>query len=165
MIAGTISQHSTSDVTIVIEAYNCIACLLIYTDNILLGTKRSNVAASINIYICINDIHVVNFDALAQASDSRIERGQVVFLCWMQDSNQGLWNRISIRLNACWQTDWAIKDQAKNLNSIAFSPLDPTSFCTWLWRYTCLLLFIAMLLNRQAIFESNGDKCEPVYSK
>ena len=32
-------------------------------------------------------IFVVNFDALAQASDIRIERRQVVFLCWMQDSN------------------------------------------------------------------------------
>ena len=30
---------------------------------------------------------VVNFDALAQASDIWIERRQVVFLCWMQDSN------------------------------------------------------------------------------
>ena len=30
---------------------------------------------------------VVNFDALAQASDIRFERSQVVFLCWMQDSN------------------------------------------------------------------------------
>ena len=29
----------------------------------------------------------VNFDALAQASDIRIERRQVVFLFWMQDSN------------------------------------------------------------------------------
>ena len=32
---------------------------------------------------------LVNFDALAQASDIRIERRQVVFLCWMQDSNPG----------------------------------------------------------------------------
>ena len=30
---------------------------------------------------------VVNFDALAQASDIRIERRQVVFRCWKQDSN------------------------------------------------------------------------------
>ena len=30
---------------------------------------------------------VANFDALAQASDIQIERRQVVFLCWMQDSN------------------------------------------------------------------------------
>ena len=29
----------------------------------------------------------MNSDALAQASDIRIERRQVVFLCWMQDSN------------------------------------------------------------------------------
>ena len=50
----------------------------------------------------------------------------------MQDSNQGLWKRISSRLNARWQTDWYIKDQAKNLDTIAnpydqraFSPLDP----------------------------------------
>ena len=30
---------------------------------------------------------VVNFEALAQASDFRIERRQVIFLCWIQDSN------------------------------------------------------------------------------
>ena len=78
---------------------------------------------------------VVNFDALAQASNCRIERRQAVFLCWMQDSNpEGLWNPISSRLSACWQTDWAIEDQAKNFNSTArpygqqaFSPPDPTA--------------------------------------
>ena len=32
---------------------------------------------------------VVNFDALAQASDIQIERRQVVFLCRMQDFNSG----------------------------------------------------------------------------
>ena len=32
---------------------------------------------------------VVNFDALAQASDIQIERRPVVFLCWMQDLNPG----------------------------------------------------------------------------
>ena len=32
---------------------------------------------------------VVNFDALAQGGDFRIGRRQVVFLCWMQDSNPG----------------------------------------------------------------------------
>ena len=40
-----------------------------------------------NIYVDI--IFVVNFDALAQASDIQIERRQVVFLCWMQDLNPG----------------------------------------------------------------------------
>ena len=53
---------------------------------------------------------VVNFDALAQASDIRIERRQVVFLCW---THQGLRHQIASRLNARWQTDWAIEDQAK----------------------------------------------------
>ena len=32
---------------------------------------------------------VINFDALAQASDIQIKRRQVVFLCWMQDLNPG----------------------------------------------------------------------------
>ena len=46
-------------------------------------------------------------------------------------------HQIASRLNARWQTDWAIEDQAKNLNSTsrpydqrAFSPLDPT--VSWL---------------------------------
>ena len=80
---------------------------------------------------------VVNFDALAQESDFRNERRRVVSLNWIRDSNQGLWNRISSRLNARWETDWAIGDQAKHLNSIAlnydqraFSPLDPSA--SWL---------------------------------
>ena len=83
-------------------------------------------------------------------------------------THQGLRHQIASRLNARWQTDWAIEDQAKNLNSTArpydqraFSPLDPTAVFgihTWLWRYTCLLLLISMLWHRQAIFESKGDK-------
>ena len=32
---------------------------------------------------------VVNFDALTQVNDIKIERRQVVFLCWMQDLNPG----------------------------------------------------------------------------
>ena len=32
---------------------------------------------------------VVNYDALAQSCDFRIERKKVVFHCWMQDSNPG----------------------------------------------------------------------------
>ena len=31
-------------------------------------------------------------------------------------------------------------------------------FRTWLWQYTCLLLLISMLLHRQVIFKSKGDK-------
>ena len=108
---------------------------------------------------------VVNINALAQASNFQIERRQVVFLFWMQDElNQGLWNQISSWLKACWQTDWAIEDQAKNLNSTArpydqkaFSPLDPTAI--WLWHLALaiyMLLLILMLWHRQVIFKSKG---------
>ena len=69
----------------------------------------SHLALAIYIFV------VVNFDALAQASDIQIERRQVVFLCWMLDLNRGLRHQIASRLNARWQTDWAIEDQAKKL--------------------------------------------------
>ena len=106
---------------------------------------------------------VVNFDALAQARDFQIERRQVVFLYWIQDLNQGLCNRISNRLNARWQTDWAIEDQAKTWTQqpvlmisehSAHSTLLPFGFRTWLWWYTCLLLLILMLWHGQAIFNT-----------
>ena len=64
---------------------------------------------ALKIYIFV----VVNFDAQAQASDFRIERKQVVFLCWKQNSNpEGFRHLFASRLNACWQTNWAIEDQA-----------------------------------------------------
>ena len=69
---------------------------------------HSHLALSIYIFV------IVHFVALAQASDFRIKRRQVVFLCWMQDSNpEGFWNPIFSTLYACWQTDWAIEDPAK----------------------------------------------------
>ena len=75
-------------------------------------------------------------------------------------------HQIASRLNARWQTDWAIEDQAKNLEldspslwSASSAHLTPLSvdFRTWLWRYTYLLLLISMLWHRQAIFKSKGD--------
>ena len=84
----------------------------------------------------------------------------------------GIWTRdprrlIASRLNACWQTDWAIEDQAKTWTrqrvpmiseqSAHLAPLS-VDFRTWLWRYTYLLLLISMLWHRQAIFKSKGDK-------
>ena len=80
---------------------------------------------------------------------------------------QGFRHLFASRLNACWQTDWAIEDQAKKTwtrqpvpmisKHSAHSTTLPVGFRTWLWRYTCLLL-ISMLWHRQAIFESKGDK-------
>ena len=63
-------------------------------------------------------------DKLCSSAESRI---------W----TRGPRHQIASRLNARWQTDWAIEGQAKNLNSTArpydqraFSPLDPT--VSWL---------------------------------
>ena len=76
-------------------------------------------------------------------------------------------HQIAGRLNARWQTDWAIEDQAKNFNSTAHplireysAHLTPLSvdFRTWFWRYIYLLLLISMLWHRQTIFKSKGDK-------
>ena len=78
-------------------------------------------------------------------------------LCSSAESR--IWTRdprhlFASRLNARWQTDWAIEDQAKTLNSTA-RPYD-TYIHTYI--HTYLLLLISMLWHRQATFESKGDK-------
>ena len=84
-----------------------------------------------------------------------------------RNRTQGLRHIFASRLNACWQTDWAIEDQAKTWTrqpvpmgskKSAHSTSLPVGFRTWLWRYTYLLLLISMLWHRQAVFESKGDK-------
>ena len=75
--------------------------------------SSSDTTAIWHSHLAIYIFVVVYFDALAQASDFRIERGQVVFLCWNQDSDpEGLRHLFASRLNACWQTDWAIENKA-----------------------------------------------------
>ena len=121
----------------------------------------SHLALAIYIFV------VVNFDALAQASDIQIERRQVVFSAECRIWTWGPRHQIASRLNAHWQTDWAIEDQAKTWtrqpvpmiseHSAHLTPLS-VDFRTWLWRYTYLLLLISMLWHRQAIFKSKGDK-------
>ena len=106
---------------------------------------------------------VVNFDGPAQASDIRIERDKLSSSVECRIRTQGLRHQITRRLNVSWQTDWAIEDEAKNVNSTVSehsadsTPL-PVGFRTWLWWYTCLLWLISMLWHRQAIFKSKGDK-------
>ena len=111
---------------------------------------------------------VINFAALTQASDFRIERRRVVFLCWMQSSKLGsLRLQIASRLNAHSPTDWAIEDQARTWTQQPVSMVSkhsahlttlPIGFCTWLWRYTCFLLLILMIWHRQTLFESKSDQ-------
>ena len=75
-------------------------------------------------------------------------------------------HQIASRLNARWQTDWAIEVQAKSLYSTArpydqraFSPLGPTvSWLSHLALAIYILLLYLMLWHRQAIFNSKGDK-------
>ena len=93
-------------------------------------------------------------DKLSSSAESRV---------WTRDP----WHLIASRLNACWQTDWVIEDQAKTWtwqpvpmiseHSAHLAPLS-VDFRTWLWQYTYLLLLISMLWHRQAIFKSKGDK-------
>ena len=77
-------------------------------------------------------------------------------------------HQIASRLNARWQTDWAVEYQAKKTwtrqpvpmiseHSALLAPLS-VDFRTWLWRYTYLLLLISMLWHSQEIFKSKGDK-------
>ena len=106
---------------------------------------------------------VVNFDAMAQASDIRIERRQVVFLCCEQDSNPSgsqtpnrqqtecsLTNRLSYR-GSSYKT-WTRQPVPMISEHSAHLTPQPFGIRTWLWRYTCLLLLISMLWYRQAIF-------------
>ena len=76
-------------------------------------------------------IFVVDFDALALASEFRIERRRVVFLFWMQDSKlRSPRHQIASRRNDHSQTDWAIEDHAEYLNSTA-RPYDKWALPTY----------------------------------
>ena len=120
---------------------------------------RSHLALVIYMFV------VVNFDALAQASDFLIERRQLVFLCWMQDSNpEGFWNRIFNRLNVRWRTDWAIEDQAKKLEldspSLWSASIQPT-------RPHCRLTMYMFVVNFDALAQASNFHCEtgPIHCK
>ena len=88
---------------------------------------------------------VVNFDALAQASNFQIKRRQVVFLCWMQDwslepnhqqTECPLTNSLS-----CQGSSWNSNSTASPYDQRAFSPLDPTA-----GRLSHLALVISMFV-------------------
>ena len=118
----------------------------------------SHLALAIYIFV------VVNFDALAQASDIQIERRQVVFSAECRIWTRGPRHQIAIRLNAHWQTDWAIEDQAKNLNSTArpydqraFSPLGPT--VSWL-SHLALAIYIFVVVNFDALAQASDIQIE-----
>ena len=124
----------------------------------------SHLALAIYIFV------VVNFDALPQATIFKSKGDKLCSSAACRIWTQGPRNQIASRLNARWQTDWAIEDQAKNLNSTArpydqqaFSPLDPT--VSWL-SHLALAIYIFVVVNfdalaQQALFKSKGDKLCP----
>ena len=73
-------------------------------------------------------------------------------------------HQIASRLNARWQIDWAIEDQAKNLNSTArpydqqaFSPLDST--VSWL-SHLALAIYIFVVVNFDALAQASDIQIE-----
>ena len=73
-------------------------------------------------------------------------------------------HHIASRLNTRWQTDWAMEDQAKNLNSTArpydqraFSPLDPTP--NWLLHLS-LAIYIFFVVNFDALAQASDIQIE-----
>ena len=73
-------------------------------------------------------------------------------------------HQIASRLNARWQTDWAIEDQAKNLNSTArpydqqaFSPLDLTA--NWL-SHLALAIYMFVVVNFDALAQASDIRIE-----
>ena len=90
-------------------------------------------------------------DKLCSSAECRI---------WTRDPR----HQIASRLNARWQTDWAIEDQAKNLNSTArpydqraFSPLDPT--VSWL-SHLALAIYIFAVVNFDALAQASDIQIE-----
>ena len=91
-------------------------------------------------------------DKLSSSAESRIR------------THQDLRHQIASRLNARWQTDWAIEDQAKNLNSTArpydqraFSPLNPTA----VWHsHLALAIYMFVVVNFDALAQASDIRIE-----
>ena len=119
------------------------------------GNPDGYIHTYINTYIHI----CCEFRCSGTGNDIRIERRQVVFLCWKQDSNMEVSRHLIVsRLNAHSQTDWAIEDQAKNLNSTAhpydewaFSPLDFTA----VWLSHLALALYMFVVNFDALAQAS----------
>ena len=79
-------------------------------------------------------------------------------------THQGLRHQIANILNAHWQTDWALEDPAKNLNSTArpydqraFSPLDPTA----VWHsHLALAMYMFVVVNFDALAQTSATRIE-----
>ena len=162
-IASRLNAHWQNDWAIEDQAKNLNSTARPYAQRAF-SPLGPTVSWPLRLALVIYIFVVVNSDALAQASDIQIERRQVVFLCWMQDLNPGPQHKIASRLNARWETDWAIEDQAKSLNSTArsydqraFSPLGPT--VSWL-SHQALAINIFVVVNFDALAQASDIQIE-----
>ena len=101
----------------------------------------SHLALTINLFV------VVNFDALAQASDIQIERRQVVFLCRMQDLNPGF-QTPNRQQTECSTT--------RPYDQLAFSPLDPTA----VWHWHLALAIYMFVVNFDVLAQASDIQIE-----
>ena len=159
LFASRLNAHSQTDGAIEDQAENLNSTARPYDEWAFSPLDFTAVWLS-HLALAICMLFVVNFDVLAQASDIRIWWRQVVFLCCMQDSNLEVSRHLfASRLNAHSQTDWAIEDQAKNLNStarpydeLAFSPLDFTA--AWL-SHLAMAIYMFVAVNFDALAQAN----------
>ena len=97
------------------------------------------------------------FESKADKLSSSVER---------RIRTQCLKHQITSRLNACWQIDWAIEDQTKNLNTKTpsydqreFSPLIPTA--SWLAHLT-LAIKVFAVVNFDALAQASDIRIERI---
>ena len=137
------------------------ACMHASYIHTLIHTYSTYVRTYVHTYTFI----VVNFDALAQASDIRIERRQVVFLCWRQDSNPSGSQTPNRQQTECPLTNrLSYRGSSKNLNSTArpydqwaFSPLDPTA----VWHsHLALAIYMFIVVNFDALAQASDFRSE-----
>ena len=107
---------------------------------------------------------VVNFDALAQASDIRNEKRQVFFLCWMQDLNPRSQTSIRQQTECLLTNRLSYRGSSKNLNSTArpydqqaFSPLDLTASCP---SRLALAIYMFVVVNFDALAQASDIRIE-----
>ena len=131
---------------------------MLWHRQVIFESKGDKLSSSAYIFV------VVNFDALAQARDVRIEGDKLSSSAEGRIRTQGFRYLFTSRLNACWQTDWAIEDQAKNLNSTArpydqqaFSPLD--LIANWL-SHLALAIYIFVVVNFDALAQASDIRIE-----
>ena len=134
--------------------YCLLYCSVLDTDVTVINNIYMYIYTYIHTYM-----FVVNFDALAQASDIQIERRQVVFLCWMQDLNPGSQTPNRQQTECSLTNRLSYRGSSKNLNSTArpydqraFSPLDPT--VSWL-SHLALAIYMFVVVNFDALAQAS----------